>query len=74
MNVAEEQRSSSLTGIISMEYNAAAASYANHHHHLHRYRVESDWEEKLQALLQNWQWIDYAVVWKLTFLNRYLKT
>lgn len=66
MNVAEEQRSSSLTGIISMEYNA--------NHHLHRYRVESDWEEKLQALLQNWQWIDYAVVWKLTPLNRYLKT
>jgi hypothetical protein len=71
MNVAEEQRSSSLTGIISMEYNAAAASYANHHHHHHhhRYRVESDWDEKLQALLQNWQWIDYAVVWKLTHLN-----
>jgi hypothetical protein len=67
MNVAEEQRSSSLTGIISMEY------YANHHH-LHRYRVESDWEEKLQALLQNWQWIDYAVAWKLTHLNRYLKS
>ncbi|CAM6050031.1 unnamed protein product [Sphagnum compactum] len=72
MNVAEEQRSSSLTGIISMEYNAAAASYANHHH-LYRYRAESDWEEKLQALLQNWQWIDYAVVWKLTPLNRPLE-
>ncbi len=31
-----------------------------------------NWEERLQALMQIWPWINYAVVWKLTPDKRYL--
>ncbi|CAM6050779.1 unnamed protein product [Sphagnum compactum] len=27
---------------------------------------EFNWEERFQALVQNWSWIDYIVIWKLT--------
>jgi hypothetical protein len=42
-----------------------------------QYAVSDDlelvnWEERLQALLQIWPWINYAVVWKLTPDKRYL--
>ncbi|CAM6028983.1 unnamed protein product [Sphagnum balticum] len=31
----------------------------------HGDNVEFNWEERFQALVQNWSWIDYIVVWKL---------
>jgi hypothetical protein len=31
-----------------------------------------NWEERLQALIQIWPWINYAVVWKITPDKRYL--
>ncbi|KAH8943372.1 hypothetical protein BDL97_13G048600 [Sphagnum fallax] len=39
---------------------AAASELAGHGDN-----VEFNWEERFQALVQNWSWIDYIVVWKL---------